>query len=40
MFEKVRSVAPDELESHFQNEATRTSMQSIMKKCGYAAGLN
>ena len=40
MFEKVRSVPPDELESHFEKEATKASMQNIVKKCGYAAGLN
>lgn len=40
MFEMVRTVPPDELESHLQEDATRTSMQSIIKKCGYAAGLN
>ena len=40
MFEKVRTVPPDELESHFETEATKSSMQSIVKKCGNAAGLN
>jgi hypothetical protein len=40
MFEKVRTVPPDELESHFENEATKTGMRNIVKKCGYAAGLN
>jgi hypothetical protein len=40
MFGKVRTVPPDELESHLQKDTTRTSMRNIVKKCGYAAGLN
>lgn len=40
MFEKIRTVPPDELESHFEKDATKASMKNIVKKCGYAAGLN
>jgi hypothetical protein len=40
MFEMVRTIPPDELENHLQKDATRSSMQNIIKKCGYAAGLN
>ncbi|MBA4097055.1 MAG: hypothetical protein C0484_09855 [Rhodospirillum sp.] len=40
MFEKVRTVPPDELESYFEKDATKTSLQNIIEKCGYAAGLN
>jgi hypothetical protein len=40
MFEMVRTVPPDELESYLEKDATIASMRNIIKKCGYAAGLN
>jgi hypothetical protein len=40
MFERVRTVPPDELESYFQEDAAKASLQNIIEKCGYAAGLN
>jgi len=33
-------VAPDEFEDHLEKDAIRTSMGNIVRKCGYAAGLN
>jgi hypothetical protein len=40
MFEKVRTVPPDELQDHLDEETTKTSVRNILKKCANAAGLN
>jgi hypothetical protein len=40
MFDRLREVPPDELQAHLEKAATKTSMQDIIKKCGYAAGLD
>jgi hypothetical protein len=40
MFENVRTVPPDELESYFEKDSTKASLQKIIRKCGSAAGLN
>ena len=40
MSEKLRTVPPRELQAYFEKDATKTSMQRIMKKCGQAAGLD
>ena len=40
MSEKLNDVPPAELQAFLQKDATMTSAQSIIKKCGYAAGLN
>ena len=40
MTEKLRAVPPDEMQAHLQKNATRKNVQTIVKKCGYAAGLH
>lgn len=40
MSEKLNDVPPGELKAFLQKEETMKSAQSIIKKCGYAAGLN
>lgn len=40
MSEKLNDVPPDELHAFLQKDATMKSAQNIIKKCGYAAGLN
>ena len=40
MFDRLREVPPDELQAHLEKGATKTSMQSTIMKCGYAAGLD
>lgn len=40
MSEKLNDVPPAELQTFLQKDATMKSAQSIIKKCGYAAGLN
>ena len=40
MFEKVRTVPPDELQGHLDQETTKASVRNILKKCANAAGLN
>lgn len=40
MSEKLNDVAPDELRAFLQKDTTMKSAQNILKKCGYAAGVN
>ena len=40
MSEKLRNVPPDEMHAYLEKDTTKKSAQSIIKKCGYAAGLN
>ena len=40
VFEKFRDVPPDELDALIEKDETNKSVENIIKKCGYAAGLN
>jgi|RhiMethySRZTD1v2_1073278.scaffolds.fasta_scaffold1738096_2 hypothetical protein len=40
MSEKLKAVPPGEMHAFLDSEANRKSAQNIIKKCGYAAGLN
>ncbi len=40
MSEKLRGVPPGEMQAYLAQDTTMKSAQSIIKKCGHAAGLN
>jgi predicted negative regulator of RcsB-dependent stress response len=40
MSEKLKAVPPDETHAFLEQDANRKSAENIIKKCGYAAGLN